>query len=174
MLLVKTGHPICDFLWHSPGWTFSGVWSKDWLPAQFYAWGLERGSCFIRWGPAPSWAQTLSLPGSACLPYCCWLRSWIWWDLEELDFPGMSSDFLFPSAPSTIDWAALFISLIFTHPSAVLFSHLLCWGPEGPACSSGCVCPQAWESPCGFGTMGEDTSLPSSPWWQAGRLSQAS
>lgn len=129
---------------------------------------LREGQLFYPVGSSPFLAQTLSLPGSACIPYCCWLRSWIWWDLEELDFPGVSSDFLFPSAPSTIDWAALFISLIFAHPSAMLFSHLLCRGPEGPECSPVCVCRQAWESPCGFGTMGEDTSLPSFPWWQAG------
>lgn len=170
MLLIKTGHPICDFLWHLPGWTFSGVWSKGWLPACF-PWGLERGSCFTQWCPASSWAQTVSLPGSACVPYCCWLRSWIWWDWEELDFPGMSSDFLFPSAPSTIDWAALFISLIFAHPLAMLFSRLLCWGPEGPdahLCVSTSMGESVWLWDCGRGYLTSQLSLVTS------RISQVS
>ena len=74
----------------------------------------------------------------------------------------MRSDFSFPRAPRTIDWAALFISLIFAHPSAMLFLYLLCQGAEGPAYSP--VVPVSLVCPCGFGTVWEDTSLPSSSW----------
>lgn len=95
-----------------------------------------------------------SLPHCPSLTCCCWLRlrfgqslrSWIFLTRVAISHSQCS-------APGTIDWAALFISLIAAHPSATLFLHLHCRGGRR-AYMHTCVCAQAWECLRGFGTAG--------------------